>query len=405
MHIQTWLRHLLQAATLLLCSFNLAHAGEPPAEPILRFDLGEHTATTWSIASDDAGCYVVTASQDKTARVWRVADGQLLTTLRIPIGSGNEGKLFAVALSPDGQTVALGGWAKVGDSSHSIFLFDRASGRLLRRLTGLPNAIGHLAFSLDGRSLAATLGDDGLRLFSVADGRLLAQDTDYAAQSYSVQFSPRPGKTQEQRLVTTSYDGALRLYRWENKQLTLLAKRSAPGGSRPFAARFSPDGTQIAVGFADTPAAFDSQHRAFVAEQALNAPILTAPGLNVSDWFNTAVPKLNGLPLKLKTNEMSRSLALLPDGSGFALGTEWRLRLCNRNGTQRWQQAIPDVVWAVNVSQDGDWVVAAYGDGSLRWHRASDGAEQLAFFPMRIRNAGCCGRLPATTMPRPVRKI
>lgn len=403
MHIQTWLRHLLQAATLLLCSFNLAHAGEPPAEPILRFDLGEHTAMIRRIASAAAGHYVVTASADKTARVWRVADGQLLTTLRIPIGSGDESKLYAVVLSPDGQTVVLGGWT---DDENSAYLFDRASGRLLRHLTGLPNVINHLAFSPDGRTLAATLGgNNGLRLFSVADGRLLAQDTDYGAASYSVQFSLRPGKTQEQRLVTTSDDGALRLYRWENKQLTLLAKRSAPGGSQPYAARFSPDGTQIAVGFADTPAAFDSQHRAFVAEQALNAPILTAPGLNVSDWFNTAVPKLNGLPLKLKTNEMSRSLALLPDGSGFALGTEWRLRLCNRNGTQRWQQAIPDVVWAVNVSQDGDWVVAAYGDGSLRWHRASDGAEQLAFFPMRIRNAGCCGRLPATTMPRPVRKI
>lgn len=78
---------------------------------------------------------------------------------------------------------------------------------------------------------------------------------------------------------------------------------------------------------------------------------------------------------------MSASLALLPDSSGFALGTHMHLRLFNRDGTQRWQQAIPGGVWAVNVSADGRWVVAAYGDGTIRWHRASDGAEQLAFFP------------------------
>lgn len=33
------------------------------------------------------------------------------------------------------------------------------------------------------------------------------------------------------------------------------------------------------------------------------------------------------------------------------------------------------------MSQDGRWIVASYGDGTIRWHRASDGVEQLAFFP------------------------
>lgn len=525
MLITSRFKFLCAIASIALVSSVSSYAAEPPSEPMLRFDLGEHMAIIKRIASDDAGRYVVTASDDKTARVWRVVDGQLLSTLRIPIGSGNEGKLFAVALSPDGQTVALGGWTQVGDSSNSIFLFDRASGRLLRRLTGLPNVIHHLAFSHDGRSLAASLGAGaGLRLFSVADGRLLAQDADYGAASYSVSFSPHAGKTQEQRLVTTSDDGSLRLYRWDGSQLTLLAKRSALGGSQPFAARFSPDGTRIAVGFGDTPAVnvlhaadlsfdyapdtagvnanlgrvawsqqgdflyaggkaqklfdgftqqyirrwpthgngafsdwpvagstlmdlvplsggrllfgsggpswgivneqgqrtlkhapvgadfssllsgftlssdgaqvrfvyvwpdkfpavFDSQRRAFVSEQGLNAPLLSSLGLNITDWEDTTAPKLNGTPLSLNANEISRSLALLPDGSGFSLGTEWYLRLFNRDGTQRWQQAAPGAVWAVNVSQDGRWVVAAYGDGTIRWHRASDGVEQLAFLP------------------------
>lgn len=38
-------------------------------------------------------------------------------------------------------------------------------------------------------------------------------------------------------------------------------------------------------------------------------------------------------------------------------------------------------VWAINVSRDNRWVVAAYGDGTIRWHRASDGAEEMAFYP------------------------
>lgn len=35
----------------------------------------------------------------------------------------------------------------------------------------------------------------------------------------------------------------------------------------------------------------------------------------------------------------------------------------------------------MNISADGRYVVAAYADGTIRWHRAEDGAELLAFFP------------------------
>ncbi|MDP2786558.1 MAG: caspase family protein [Pseudomonadota bacterium] len=519
-----------------------ATAGEPPTAPMLRIDPGEHTAMIKRIASDAAGRWLVTASPDKTARVWDLADGKshgkLLATLRPPIGAGNEGKLYAVAMSPDGQTVALGGGTGSWDKEGHIYLFDRASGRLLRRLSGLPNVILHLVFSPDGRTLAASLGgDNGLRLFAVADGRLLGEDRDYGSDSYSYSVDFRPDG---QRLVTTSLDGQVRLYRWDGENLSLLAKQPAPGGKQPYAARFSPDGRRIAVGFNDTaavnvldgddlsllytpesagvngnlpsvawsrdgaslfaagaaqrqfegrwqsfirrwavdarqagkpvdwpvasdtimdllplpgsgaphrlafasgapewgvvtaagnatkkrtlfhapavadfrdnhagftlsadaaqvrfgyelfgktPAVFDSQARTFLAADTpgLSAPRLTAPGLAVSDWENTPAPKLNGQPLKLEQYEISRSLALLPDvegeAPGFVLGTGRYLRAFDRNDNETWQQPVPGVVWAVNVSRDGRWVVAAYADGTIRWHRATDGAEQLAFYP------------------------
>jgi Caspase domain len=41
---------------------------------------------------------------------------------------------------------------------------------------------------------------------------------------------------------------------------------------------------------------------------------------------------------------------------------------------------VPSVVWGVNISGDGRLVVAAYGDGTIRWHRMDDGRELLALF-------------------------
>ena len=42
-------------------------------------------------------------------------------------------------------------------------------------------------------------------------------------------------------------------------------------------------------------------------------------------------------------------------------------------------------VWSVNITGDGRLVVAAYHDGTIRWHRMSDGVELLAFMPMPDR--------------------
>ena len=46
---------------------------------------------------------------------------------------------------------------------------------------------------------------------------------------------------------------------------------------------------------------------------------------------------------------------------------------------------MPGIVWAVNITGDGRLVVAAYGDGTIRWHRMTDGVELLAFMPLADR--------------------
>jgi hypothetical protein len=84
-------------------------------------------------------------------------------------------------------------------------------------------------------------------------------------------------------------------------------------------------------------------------------------------------------------HEMSRSLAIYPDGRHFVLGTEWHLRAFDADGTPRWRRPIPAAVWATAVTADGRLVVAASDDGTIRWHRMEDGRELLALFPLADR--------------------
>lgn len=225
-------------------------SADAPDAPILRIETGMHTAVINRIGVDAQNRFLITGSDDKTVRVWDLETGTLLKTLRPPISDGSEGKIFAVAISPDGSTVAAGGWTGWDwEGKCYIYLFDRATGTMTGRITGLPNVINHLAYSPDGRFLAAALGEGGVRIFRAdpGGGSLIGEDRDYGSDSYWADFAP------DGRLVTTCFDGFIRLYaRVRDGSLKLLAKAAAPGGKQPFSAMFSPDGTKIAVGFFDS---------------------------------------------------------------------------------------------------------------------------------------------------------
>lgn len=100
-------------------------------------------------------------------------------------------------------------------------------------------------------------------------------------------------------------------------------------------------------------------------------------------------PKLTALPggevkeqdYRYSNDEEWTALAVSNDKKNFVLATEWRIRGYDAEnfGRPLWvNRSVPGKVWAVNLARNGKVFVAAYDDGTFRWHRMSDGKELLA---------------------------
>lgn len=216
----------------------------------LRLDTGMHTALIRRIAVSQDGGLLATASHDKTVRLWDVDAGprpgaRLRRTLRPHIGPGDDGKVNAVALAPDGSWCAAGGWfTSAGDEF--VCLFDTTTGAITGRIGPLAHAIHDLAVSSDGQRLAIGLGGKGgLRVWQRTCGSWQPgfADMDYADSIDGLAFAP------DGRLLATSFDGRLRTYSADGRRLAAV---SAPGGRQPMGIAVSPDGTRAAVGYQHT---------------------------------------------------------------------------------------------------------------------------------------------------------
>lgn len=214
------------------------------------FDRGfSHEHLVSSVAFSPDGTKVLTASWDKTAKLWS-AEGQLIHVFRRPA------PITSAKFSPDGKKIGLGlangqaeVWSETGDSLSS---FHHRS------------QVNCVAFSPDGKKFLTASSDSSARLWSL-DGKLQTSFP-HGDQVISAAFESNGAK-----VLTASFDRTARLWTSKGSMEAIFQH-----DDRVYCAQFSPDGKRILTASRDKTAKLWSPNRDLLAILPCESPVIVA---------------------------------------------------------------------------------------------------------------------------------
>ncbi len=110
-----------------------------------------------------------------------------------------------------------------------------------------------------------------------------------------------------------------------------------------------------------------------LTEDPLLAPDLVEPNTAkvtslLGAWTYSTTPSLKGRRLELERDERALSADVAADGTRLVLGTDYRLRLFDAKGQEQGSRRLTAAAWAVAMVPSRPLLVAALGDGSVRWY-------------------------------------
>ncbi len=337
--------------------------------------VGHEEAVTSLVLSPD-GRYVLSGSDDTTARLWDTTTGQELRQF-----SGHTDEVNSVAFSPDGRYILS------GSDDTTARLWATATGQELRQFSGHESPIMDVAFSSDGSLVLTGSGDGTARLWDVETGtqlrQVLLEDNDEVA--WSVGFSPDSGAF----LAGTS-EAITHLW---NSQTGEELFRFAGDDMVVWVSAFSPDGRYIFTGGEDTGRLWDAmtgeETRQFVGHTDwIRCAVFSADGRYILTGSKDSTARLwdaaTGVELQrfVADTDGVNGVAFSPDGKVVFTGnTDGTIRAWNAEPGPGQRQLIGHTrkIASTTFSMDGHYVLSAGSDGFARLWDARTGQEVQVF--------------------------
>jgi WD40 repeat protein len=211
--------------------------------------LKGHRGIVWSAAFSPDGARIVTASEDKTARIWDAKTGEGLIELK-----GHEDEVYSAAFSSDGARIVT------ASKDGTALVWAGEAGVVLTRLEGHRGQVYFAAFSPDGARIVTASEDKTARVWDAKTGEGLIELKGHEDEVYCAAFSPDGA-----RIVTASEDKTARIWDAETGE-TVIELKLKEGGDIVRAAAFSPDGTRVITASFDIARIWDASTGAMLVE-------------------------------------------------------------------------------------------------------------------------------------------
>ncbi|KPA13689.1 secreted protein containing Peptidase C14, caspase catalytic domain protein [Candidatus Magnetomorum sp. HK-1] len=194
------------------------------SQPIIRIDPGGHTSKINDIIVTSDQQHLISASNDKTIRVWNLKTGKEERKILGQIGSGSFGQIYAIALSPDQTQLAVGGYLDKELSYDGIRIYDYPTGKLQHTLKSHSNVVHDLSFSPNGHYLVSGSADTTVKVWNVNnDYKLIHTFREHSNSVYGVRIfpiiTPHSKAISDYRIVSGADDNQVILYSLNQKKV------------------------------------------------------------------------------------------------------------------------------------------------------------------------------------------
>lgn len=337
------------------------HAATRESQALVR-DLVGHGDRILACAVTHDGRRVVSASADRTLKIWDLDSGRPLATL-----VGHASEVNACAVTPDSRRVVS------ASTDRTLKLWDVETGRPLATLTGHTDGVSACAVTPDGRRVISASWDGTLKTWDLERERLLRTLEGHTGLVTACTVTP-----DGYHVVSTSKDGTLKV--WDLESGHLLRTLEGHTG-RVSACAMTSDGQRVVSASHDeTLRIWDLESGRSVAALhghvgGVNACAVTSDGRRVVSASGDRTLKVWDLEVGrlLTTLEGHTSLvtacAVAPDGRRVVSGSwdqalkVWDLEI---GGSPAPQQGHTREVNACAMTPDGRRAVSASQDETLK---------------------------------------